>query len=388
MNKIFTLFTAAVMTMAANAQSTTENFGSANNSEKDTEVVCPGFTIAGDYVAGGSSKVNVYNGDKGMKLRANKTENTLILTVDENTTITAVKMGVVTNDAEQSLPIIDVLIDGESTALSYPIATFNTGNAEGTAVLDLTGIAATETIGIKFDDAEYTAKNKQVFIAGEVTYTVGGEAEAETSAICAYPGQAGDVEVDGVMGDRNYLEWENGLNLTLERSDKSYSSAKDIKVGDAMYTTIKLSNGAMNTLRAPEGYVINKLVVYSYINYNRVDKGSEGRTCYWKQIGDLTYTEEDATILKDYTDVEGYQETPDKVEVALPGLAEVQLQNTGEQLCFVLEVGYAPKTSAIANIAAERPAMEDGVMYNLQGVRVDDNYRGIVIMNGKKVIKH
>lgn len=162
--------------------SATEAFGAANNAAKDTKVVCPGFTIDGTYVASGSSKVNVYDGDKGMKMRANRTDNTLILTVDEGKEITALKMGVVTNDAAQTLPIVAVLIDGEDANLTYPIATFNTSNADGSAVIDLSDISAKESIGFKFDEADYTSKNVQVFIAGEVTYQTASEDDAEGDA--------------------------------------------------------------------------------------------------------------------------------------------------------------------------------------------------------------
>ena len=39
------------------------------------------------------------------------------------------------------------------------------------------------------------------------------------------------------------------------------------------------------------------------------------------------------------------------------------------------------------NINTVKNDVVDGAAYNLQGVKVDDNYRGIVIINGKKLIK-
>lgn len=218
-----------------------------------------------------------------------------------------------------------------------------------------------------------------------------------TSALCYWPedesvGTVGDAEVEGEAGSGNLIKWANGVSMVLERSDKSYSKAEALKINDVDYKTVKLSNGAMNTIHAPEGYVISKLTIYSYINYDRVAKGNEGRVCYWKKIGDNEYTADNATILKNYNDNAKtdpkYKETPDKVEVALPNLTTVQLQNTGEQLCFVLDVTLAKaSTSGIEKIEVSAPTMEDGVMYNIQGIRVDENYRGIVIMNGKKFIK-
>lgn len=211
MKKIFTLFAASLLALGASAEAVTAKFGSDNNSAKDTEVICPAFTIAGTYVASGNSKVNVYDGDKGMKMRANQTENTLILTVKENTTITGIKIGMVTNDAEQTIPVIDVKVDNTSAALSYPIATFNTSNAEGTAVIELADIAATETIGIVFDLADYTAKNKQVFIAGEVTY-VEGTTGVSDIAVSEANGEAVYYNLNGVK----VANPENGLYIKVQ----------------------------------------------------------------------------------------------------------------------------------------------------------------------------
>ena len=43
-------------------------------------------------------------------------------------------------------------------------------------------------------------------------------------------------------------------------------------------------------------------------------------------------------------------------------------------------------TTGIAGVQAQKPAAQK-YMYNLQGQRVNDAYRGIVIVNGKKVVK-
>lgn len=220
----------------------------------------------------------------------------------------------------------------------------------------------------------------------------GGELENATTALLYWPGEDAaygevtDSEItDGTKGSNNLVKYADGCSILLERNDKTYSSANKLTIDGTEYTTIKLSNGATNVLYAPEGKVINKLVLYSYVNYNRVDKGSEGRVSYWKQIGDFTYTEADATIFKDYMDSENYGANPDKVEVSLPNLSQVTFINTGEQVCFILEVTYGTANSGIQNVTAT-PALEDGVRYNLQGIRVDENYKGIVIMNGKKYL--
>jgi alkyl hydroperoxide reductase subunit AhpC len=45
------------------------------------------------------------------------------------------------------------------------------------------------------------------------------------------------------------------------------------------------------------------------------------------------------------------------------------------------------KCTESAGIVQPITADQTGAVYNLYGVKVDDNYRGIVIINGKKVIK-
>ena len=208
-----------------------------------------------------------------------------------------------------------------------------------------------------------------------------------TDADATHVAYEGDTEHEDVEDANNHLAWPNGFNLQLVRNDKGYSSAQDIMVNGESQLTMKLSNGAGNLLIAPEGYVITNLTLYDYINYDRVKKGGEGRACYWQQVGDNTYTEETGTILGDYIDKEDFKENPDKVSFTIPNLKSVLFKNIGEQLCFVMEVTYGKVTeSGIENVIA-RPVLEDGVMYNLQGIRVDESYRGIVIMNGKKYLK-
>ena len=177
MKKLLTFLIAFITSIGLmNAETGTFGYGSTNSQTKDTDVECPAFTIAGTYNAGGASK-NVYGSDKGMKMRAFRSSldesmpNTLEFSVKEDITITALEMGVVTNNASESLPIIAVYIDGEKVEdLDYPIETPNTSNADGKALINLNGIAAKNNICFSFDLEEKTAN--QVFIAGKVTYEV------------------------------------------------------------------------------------------------------------------------------------------------------------------------------------------------------------------------
>ncbi len=49
--------------------------------------------------------------------------------------------------------------------------------------------------------------------------------------------------------------------------------------------------------------------------------------------------------------------------------------------------GSAPEQSGIEDIIANPETDENAPIYNVLGVQVDENYKGIVIKNGKKYIQ-
>lgn len=201
---------------------------------------------------------------------------------------------------------------------------------------------------------------KKIFtLLAAATLAVSANAE---SVILSWDGSTlGQYAVNGETDQDNLLTWENGFKMAISsRADKAYSSASSLTINDETYKTIKLSNGATNTLFAPEGYVITNLVIYDYINFDRVKKGGDGRVCYWKEVAGLAYTEETATILKDYIDIEGYGSTPDKVEFAINKLNEVSFTQTGEQLCVVIDVTYEKGGN-------DDPAPAEGVAFTTTG---------------------
>lgn len=213
MKKFITLMAAAAMTIAANAESMTASFGSAQISglEKDTNVPCDGFTVPGTYFASGTSKVNVYDGDKGMKLRANKgaNGNELMLVVNEGCTITGLSMGMVVNDAKSTFSLSGISVDGTAVADFTSVTLPNTGNANGEAVVSLTGIKATQDIVFSYDFEGYEGKNKQVFIAGTVTYEEGAaSAVFEWSPVSLNPMAVMDVNSLYAAANVNFQVYE------------------------------------------------------------------------------------------------------------------------------------------------------------------------------------
>jgi hypothetical protein len=143
------------------------------------------------------------------------------------------------------------------------------------------------------------------------------------------------------------------LSLTGNPS-KTYSAANKLSVplpnGETgERTTIKLSNGAENTLTLPEGKVATKVTFYSYVNYNVADKGQWGRTSYWASVGGQDYTVETADTLTNWlaTKTTYTADEPDARSFELDRVTEIKFKNTGEQPCVVIAVEYEDNAPAV-----------------------------------------
>ena len=135
--------------------------------------------------------------------------------------------------------------------------------------------------------------------------------------------------------DGTYAE---GFKMVLTGNlEKTYSAADKISVvfgeENISRTTIKTSNGAMNTVYLPKGAVATKMTIWSYTNFT---KDTEPRTSYWASVGGTDYTVENATILQ----AKKNTSNPDHVSFSLPALSKVEFKNSGEQQCIVLAIDY------------------------------------------------
>lgn len=201
----------------------------------------------------------------------------------------------------------------------------------------------------------------------------GGETPVETSKAIYYWMEGFEAA--------NEIAFEDGAKIAITgNTGKTISGAKNITVDGTEYKTMKLSNGAQNTLTMPEGCNVVKLTFYSYIN--KASTAENLRTSYWKEVAGETYDE--TTALSCYND--GDFTTPDVREFTLKTPANtVTFTNTGEQLCYVLVVEYTKGGSASVN-SIEVEKAKNNIRYNLAGQRVDESYKGVVIMNGKKFV--
>lgn len=171
---------------------------------------------------------------------------------------------------------------------------------------------------------------------------------------------------------------------------KAYTAADKINVeygGETVSrTTIKCSNGAVNSLFLPSDAKATKMTIWSYTNYT----GTTPRTCYWASVAGVDYTEETTTVLKGTKDTS----SPNMAEFALDDVEDVvTFKNTGEQQCVVIVLEYHyGETNGIDGVdnGGSTPVRVD--YYTLSGERVAEMGGGIYIMratmaNGKTVTR-
>lgn len=169
-----------------------------------------------------------------------------------------------------------------------------------------------------------------------------------------------------------------GFTLVLTGNlEKSYNSAQKITLeyeGETIErTTIKLSNGAQNSLFLPSGAKATLITLWSYTNLDEAN-----RTNYWKEVAGTEYTADEATILTCYKDYDN----PDCVSFTLDNVEDViTFTNTGEQQCVVIYVEYNYSTATgIDSYSATAGQPVTIEYYTVSGIRVETPSKGLYIM--------
>ena len=211
------------------------------------------------------------------------------------------------------------------------------------------------------------------------------EPESETQKVCIAWGNCtrtgGDSSCTQLVG--NEASPSNNIGYSMKYTtvtDKYYSKGEKMTYDfDGIQRTgIKLSNGAQNTIVIPEGHKVTKITFWSVVGTN-----SSNRTSYWKEVAGQTYTEADGQIF----DLTKTASAPNKAEFVLDNVQnELTFTNTGEQQSVVIVLEYhTGGADGVENVTADVESKSDAI-YNLAGQKVDSNYRGIVIKNGKKYL--
>ena len=193
-----------------------------------------------------------------------------------------------------------------------------------------------------------------------------GETMLEETVMYSYPDMKG-----------NSVTFEDGATLTITgNAAKEITNGAKIAVNGEELTSLKLSNGAQNTFVAPKGKYVSRVTFYSYINKEATETE---RISFWSEIDGTTYTADDAKILKSYKD----GQNPDIVSFTIGGKSLFTFNNSGDQLCYVMNIAYTT-TAGIEDVIADQN--KNGKVYNLQGQRVTANHKGIIIRDGKKYL--
>ena len=177
--------------------------------------------------------------------------------------------------------------------------------------------------------------------------------------------------------------------------------------GDSV-TSLKVSNGAQNTITLPDGKKAVRITFYSYVNGASTAATS---ATGWQEVDGVTYDYASVPMTA-FTDQFRTVEIADSVnaETGLPATKQVKdiagnldvrvfdfnfkegkitFTNKGTQVCFVAVLEVATDatvvdpevTNSIHNVKA---IDQKAVRFNLAGQKVAEGFRGIIIENGKK----
>ena len=164
----------------------------------------------------------------------------------------------------------------------------------------------------------------------------------------------------------NKVTLAEGVTVQITGNEsKNIQSAKSITIDGTAYTSMKVSNGAENTLTLPKA--AKSITFYSYVNKASDAEGL--RDSYWKEVAGVSYDAETSGGLMscfsdDLTkpDVRTYTfENP---------LSVITFTNAGEQLCYVIEVEYAEEGTEPVE-----PVTDLKTIYLLPGVWDKDGAR-------------
>lgn len=291
------------------------------------------------------------------------------------------------------------LVEGNYAAAGVSSPLTGSGSNRNITVRDnsFSATSVGSTVTMPYEYTKIAASSVPATLTGEegAGATLGNDAKYILSTIPTVAHEVGQSTlyyfIEGLVSPNSaglsLVTFKDGATLLLNKSGKAWANGSAIKIGEENLTSLKLSNGAQNIFTAPTGKKVSSITFYSYVNVKEENidftKYPEYgfRTSFWKSVGNLSFTasSDDVQILKSRD-----AQSPDVATFKITPANEVSFTNSGEQLAFVMEVTYSDDTTGISTIQAK--GRQDGVFYNLQGVRVNASYKGIVIRNGKKFV--
>ena len=270
-------------------------------------------------------------------------------TVEDGTTVKAIALG--DNETYANSEIATVKVSLDITSVAAP--TFNV--AYGTVAIACE--TADVTIEYSTDGENFSEYTKPITLFEDGTVYArasrdGLVSEVSSVEVTAVPMgdatntivmhfNAFDVQTVNGLSTLVGKDETEGYSISLNNDQKSWSSANSING----YTSIKVSNGAQNTLYLPNGVSATRITFYSYVN------SAPGRDSGWKEVGDIDTQYKDV-LMGAWQDAAN----PDVRTYPLTGEeTEINFTNTGEQLCFYIVLDVVENKAALK--AAYEPAV-------------------------------
>ena len=210
-------------------------------------------------------------------------------------------------------------------AVTYDSSDKEVATINETGELTIVGLGTT-TISAKSSETEEYA-------AGEATYTLKVTNPVATGSFLYYT-------------DEGYYSWNNsdaknavknteGLSVQSVNTSKWLASGMAIVVNGNEYTSIRIANGNVNKLVAPEGKKLKRVTIYTLMNADRADNYGE---LYWKFNG-KEFTDNPMNTFKNDDDAKNKaHEFTYTFDVPA---SEVEFQNVGKAPDVVIVVDYA-----------------------------------------------
>lgn len=323
-----------------------------------TQLSAPEITINatnGEVTIGSvenASKVT-YTTD-GTDPTAESTEYTAAFTVEDGVTVKAIAVG--DNESYINSTVASKLAILEGVTIATPvIKQFN-------GTVGITCETAGTTIEYSLDGSTYYTYTRAFTLTEDGTVYARakrGETTSEVVTESVATISKGDANKTIWMGigsftdnDKNVMTGAAGddaagivLAITGNTEKKWSSGTSVIKIGDIERTSIKLSNGAQNTMTLPDGMRATRITFYSFIN------SSEARSSYWREFNG---TEIDGDVpMGAWNTVTDRLTNPDVRVFPLNGESSFTFTNAGEQLCFIIALDVIEAEDPVLNVSAE-----------------------------------
>ena len=269
-------------------------------------------------------------------------------TVEDGTTVKAIALGDGETYTNSEMATVEVLLEISSVAaptfkVIYGTVAIATETAKATIVYSTDGENFSEyTKPVTFfEDVTLYARASRDGLVSEVSsveVTAVSKGDA-TNSIVMYYGAFDVQKINGLSTLVGKDETE-GYSITLNNDEKSWSSGNSING----YQSIKVSNGAQNTLYLPSGVSATRITFYSYINT------ATGRNSGWREVADVNTQYQDVLM-----GAWNNAADPDVRTYPLTGEeTEINFTNTGEQLCFYIVLDVVENKAGLD--AAYNPA--------------------------------